>query len=88
MIVNHLSRELGSRRLSVLEVQRRSGISYSALRDLYNDRTKRLDFDTLDRLCRVLGCGVGDLLEYRPDGDLPSTAAPSPRSTAGGSPWR
>lgn len=66
MIVNHVSRVMGERRVSIQELVRRSGISYSTAHDLYHARTTRIDFETLDRVCAALACGVGDLLEYRP----------------------
>jgi len=68
LIVNHLSRELGARRLTMQEVARRAGLSYTTVHDLYHDRAKRLDLETLDKLCAALGVGVGDLFEYQPDG--------------------
>jgi len=67
MIVNHLSRLLGEKRMSVAELQRASGVPYLSLHQLYHDRAKRADFGTLNRLCAALGCGVGDILEYVPD---------------------
>ena len=67
MIVNHISREAGARRLNIRDLSRLAGVSYSAMHPLYHDRVKRLDLETLDRLCRALGCGVGDLFEYRRD---------------------
>ena len=67
MIVNRLSRLLGDRRMSVRELARRTGLAESGLYELWNDRTRRVDFHTLDRLCAVLGCTTGDLLEYVPD---------------------
>jgi putative transcriptional regulator len=67
MIVNHLSRLLGERRVSVSELQRQSGVPYNSLHQLYHRRTKRLDFETLDAICAALGCSVGDILEHVPD---------------------
>ena len=64
-IINRLSREMGARRLTMLELARRTGLSYSSVHALYHGRTRRLDLETLDRLCRALGVGVGDILEYR-----------------------
>jgi len=68
MIENRLSRLLGERRMSVSELQRRTGLAYTTLHGLYHGRTDRIDFDTLDKLCRALGVSVGDILEYR-EGD-------------------
>ncbi len=64
-IINHLSRELGARRLTMLGLRRMTGLSYTTISDLYHARTRRIDVETLDRLCRALGVGVGDILEYR-----------------------
>ena len=64
-IINRLSREMGARRLTMLELARRTGLSYSSVHALYHGRTRRIDLETLDRLCRALGVGVGDILEYR-----------------------
>lgn len=72
-IVNHLSREMGARRLSIREVVRRTGLSYSAMHDLYHGRVRRIDFATLDKLCRALDVKVGDILEYDPWGAEPDS---------------
>ena len=65
MIENRLSRLLGERRLSIAELGRRTGIPYTSLHALYHGTATRVDLKTLDRLCRALGVGVGDILEYR-----------------------
>jgi putative transcriptional regulator len=65
MIVNHLSRVMGEQRINMHRLARESGVSYSSLHALYHDQVKRVDFATLDKLCRALGVGVGELLEYR-----------------------
>ena len=74
MIVNRLSRILGERRMSIAELQRRTGLSYVTLHHLYSDRSERVDFKTLDRICGALDVQPGDILEYRPD--PPSSAGP------------
>ena len=68
MIINHLSRVMGERRLNIQEVARRSGLAYTTVFDLYHARAKRPDLDTLNALCRALRIGVGDLLEYQEEG--------------------
>lgn len=64
-ITNQLSAIMGARRITQSELQRQTGLHYTTINDLYHDRSRRLDFDTLDQLCRALGVGVGDILEYR-----------------------
>lgn len=67
MIVNRLSRLLGERRMSVAELQRQTGLSYVTLHNLYSDKSTRIDFETLNKLCRVLHVQPGDILEYAPE---------------------
>lgn len=66
VIVNRLSRLMGERRLSIQELSRQSGVSYSSVFALYHDQANRFDRPTLDRLCTALSCGVGDILEFVP----------------------
>jgi putative transcriptional regulator len=66
-IHNHLSREMGARRLSIKEVAERAGLAYGTVFGLYHDQAKRVEFATLDKLCRALSCAVSDLLEYTPE---------------------
>ena len=65
VVESKLSRLLGERRMKLSELARRSGVSYQTLWRLYHDKTERVDFATLDAICRTLGVGVGDILEYR-----------------------
>lgn len=65
MIVNKVSTIIGARRMTVAEVAKKAKISYEAVNRLYDGTSKRLDFDTLDKLCRILKCHPGDLFEYR-----------------------
>ena len=67
MIVNRLSRLLGERRMSIAELQRQTKLSYVTLHDLYTDKSRRVDFKTLDRICQALSVQPGDLLEHQPD---------------------
>lgn len=71
MIVNRLSRLLGERRMSIAELQRQTGLSYVTLHGLYSDKTTRVDFETLNRICKALDVQPGDILEYAPDQEAP-----------------
>jgi putative transcriptional regulator len=66
MIMNRLSTLMGARRLTMLDVARMSGLNYRTVRELYHARARRIDFETLDKLCAALEVGVGDLLEHQP----------------------
>lgn len=67
MIVNRLSTILGERRMSVAELARRAGLTYSVAHGMYSGETQRYDAPVLDKLCQALGVQVGDLLVYVPD---------------------
>lgn len=58
---------LEKRRMAQTELQARSGLGYSTINALYHEKTERIEFGTLEKLCEVLGCGVGDLLERESD---------------------
>ncbi len=49
------------------ELVRRTGLSASAVADLYHDRSTRVDLATLDKVCAALDVRVGALLAYRAD---------------------
>ncbi len=64
MIKCRLSRLLGDRRMSVLELKRQTDLSYVTLANLYHEKTTGVAFDTIDKICKGLECNIGDLLEY------------------------
>ena len=67
MLKNHLSKLMGEKRYSIVEVSRRTGLTTSTISNLYNDKVKKLDFDTLEKLCKLFNCQPNDLFEYIPD---------------------
>src|SRR5438876_9136347 len=58
---------LEKRGMAQTELQARSGLGYSTINALYHGKTERVEFATLDALCEVLDCGVGEILEHVPD---------------------
>ncbi len=67
MIRIHLGRLLGERKMKMAELSRLTGMSHNALSDLYYERTKGIQFETLSKICKALQCQPADLLEYVPD---------------------
>ncbi|MBN2099066.1 MAG: helix-turn-helix transcriptional regulator [Dehalococcoidia bacterium] len=65
-----LARLLGERKLRAAELSRRTGINKNTVSALWNERSSRIGFDTLEKLCRELHCEVGDIIEYVSDDDL------------------
>jgi len=49
---------------SLAQVSREAGVSVPAVSRLANETAVRVDFGTLDALCKYFDCQPGDLLEY------------------------
>jgi len=67
MIRSRLRVLLAERGLSASRLSQATGIQRSTLSHLMNNRVTRYQADVLDRICRYLGCQVGDLLVYVPE---------------------
>ncbi len=61
----HLGRLLGERKMKMAELSRLTGINKNALSELYYEKVKAVRFETLEKICRALGCRLEDLLEYQ-----------------------
>ena len=66
MIVVNLDVMLAKRKMSLTELSERVGITIANLSILKNGRAKAVRFETLDRICAVLDCQPGEILEWRP----------------------
>ena len=65
MIIVNLDVMLAKRKMSLTELSERVGITIANLSILKNGRAKAVRLETLDRICEVLGCQPGDILEWR-----------------------
>ena len=54
---------LAERTMTQSELSRRSGVSIVTVNGIANNRTTRVDLETLDKLCEVLEVEPGELLE-------------------------
>lgn len=66
-IVIRIDLELSRRKMSVGEFAERVGITPANVAVLKNGRAKAVRFSTLERMCEVLNCQPGDLLEWAPN---------------------
>ncbi|CAH1672680.1 helix-turn-helix domain-containing protein [Chelatococcus asaccharovorans] len=69
-IVVNLDVMLARRKMRSKELAERVGITEQNISLLKSGKVKGIRFDTLDRICAVLRCQPGDILEYRPDDGL------------------
>lgn len=65
MIINHLSEIMGRKRLKVSDVVAGTGLATNTVSGLYHDKAKRVDLDTLDKLCSFLDVSVGEIYEHK-----------------------
>ena len=65
MIIVNLDVMLAKRKMSLTELSEKVGITQANLSILKNGRARAVRFDTLEKICRVLDCQPGDILEYR-----------------------
>lgn len=67
MIIINLDVMLAKRKMSLTELSEKVGITMANLSILKNGRAKAVRLETLDRICGVLNCQPGDILEWRED---------------------
>ena len=67
MIVINLDIMLAKRKMSSGELAERVGITQANLSILKTNKARAIRFSTLEKLCKVLECQPGDILEYRSD---------------------
>lgn len=63
-----LSQMLDQKGVSQNQLSKDTGISINTLRNLNHNRTTRISFDTLEKICNRLDCGVGDILTIEQSG--------------------
>ena len=63
-IMSKLSILMGAKRYNIQDVYEKTGLARSTIANLYHDKTQRIDYDTLDKLCKLFECNIGDIIEF------------------------
>ncbi len=66
MIRCHLSRMMGEKKMKIADVARETGLHRNTITLLYDETASRVDLETIERLCELFECKVGDLFEFVP----------------------
>ncbi|MDH4423199.1 MULTISPECIES: helix-turn-helix transcriptional regulator [Bacillus] len=66
-IIVNLDVMLAKRKMSVTELSGKLGITMANVSILKNGKAKAIKFSTLEKICEVLECQPGDILEYEKD---------------------
>ena len=64
MIVSKLSQVLFERQLKISDVARETGITRPTLTSLYSGKSKGINFDTLDKLCKFFSLTPNELFAF------------------------
>ncbi|SNU05748.1 putative transcriptional regulator [Lachnospiraceae bacterium] len=65
MIIVNLDVMLAKRKMKVSDLADKVGITLANISILKNGKAKAVRLETLDKICDVLDCQPGDILEYR-----------------------
>jgi len=57
-----LSTLMGREKYQIQDVHEKTGLSRMTISKLYNEKSTRIDFDTILKLCQLFNCEVGELL--------------------------
>ena len=66
-IIVNLDVMLAKRKMRSRELAERIGVAEQNVSLLKSGKVKGVRFDTLEKICEVLDCQPGNLLEWRPD---------------------
>ena len=68
-IITNLDVMLAKRKMTLTQLSKAISITLTNLSLLKTGNIKCLRYNTLEKICIVLDCQPGDILEYRPDED-------------------
>jgi putative transcriptional regulator len=65
----NLSKLMGIHKMTIQDVHDKTGLNRNTISNLYHEKVTRIDFETMDKLCKLFGCqpGPNDLFESLPD---------------------
>jgi putative transcriptional regulator len=66
-IIVRLDRVMLERKVSLNELAQNVGITNANMSNLKTGKAKSIRFSTLERICKILKCQPGDILEYVDD---------------------
>jgi len=66
-IITNIDVMLAKRKMSVTELADRVGITIGNISRLKKGNVKGIRYSTLNKICQILECKPGDLLDYKDD---------------------
>ena len=68
MLRCNLSTMMGAKKLKVSDVEKATGLHRHKITALYKETAKKVDLDTIEKLCVYFDCSVCELFELVNDG--------------------
>lgn len=62
-----LSTLMGMKRYTMQDVFQKTGLAKTTVSNLYHDKAVRINYETIDKLCKLFDCELTDLIEYTKD---------------------
>lgn len=86
MITIRLPEIMRRRGISIRELSRVTGITYTTVRAVYHGQRRSIQLSVLDAICQALEVQPGDLIAYMPPGNHQQAAPPAPNNEKESSP--
>jgi len=64
-----LSVLMGREKYQIQDVHEKTGLSRGTISSLYNEKSKRIDYNTILKLCELFSCDLNELLYIESDDD-------------------
>lgn len=71
MIKNNVKDIMDRQNKGIRGTARETGLAINTVSGLYHNTSKRVDFETLEKLCKYLKVSTGELIEYIEDEETP-----------------
>lgn len=64
MVKCNLSSLMGRDKKKIQDVCNETGLARNTVANLYNEKATRVDYNTMEKLCKMFNCTIGELSEY------------------------
>lgn len=66
-VVFKIDQVLAEKKISKNKLEKEAKLQRTQLNSYCNNKVRRIDLQTLAKICYVLGCGIEDIMEYEID---------------------
>ena len=64
-VVFKIDQVLAEKKISKNKLEKEAKLQRTQLNSYCNNKVRRIDLQTLAKICYVLGCGIEDIMEYK-----------------------